>query len=141
MFQKNISKINDLELISQELVKEFKAPQIILLEGDLGSGKSQTVRFMCLALGVSYKEIQSPSFSFINKYKSSRSFVYHVDLFRLKEGDDLDLKGFWDIFHEPCEALFIEWSDRLREPLPPWSTLSLSFKSSDETRLLKGRWS
>ena len=143
-FNKNVSEIKDLKNLSETLVKSFKQPQIVLLKGDLGSGKTQMVRFMCLALGVSSNEIQSPSFSFINQYKTNKENdlpVYHVDLFRLKEEGSLEQKGFWDIFNEPCKVVFIEWSDSLKEPLPEWPTLSFTFEVLDKKRMLKGQWS
>ena len=132
----NISHLSDLKSLAQRFVKEFKFPQLVLLQGVLGSGKSQTVRFMCEALGC--PDIHSPAFTLINTYKKG---ITHIDLYRLKNKEDLESTGFWDVFVH-SHLVFIEWADLLEEDLPDWSTLFLNFEfSSEGQRLLKWKWS
>ena len=51
MFVESINDLSHLKDLAHQLVKKFKNPQLVLLQGTLGSGKSQMVRFMCEALG------------------------------------------------------------------------------------------
>ncbi len=92
--EQDISQIEDLKEVSKVLVKKLIAPQIICLRGHLGSGKTQTVRYMAEGLGVNPKEIHSPSFSLINIYEGKNHTVYHVDFFRLENLKYLDSTGF-----------------------------------------------
>ena len=132
----NMTRLSHLEALSRRLVKEFKTPQLVLLKGVLGSGKSQMVRFMCEALGCS--DAHSPAFTLINNYEGG---ITHIDLYRLKNREDLESTGFWDVFVH-SSLVFIEWADLLEESLPSWPTLFLHFEfSSGGKRLLKWEWS
>lgn len=133
---KNISNISNLKILSHQFIKKFQNPQLVLLQGVLGSGKSQIVRFMCEALGC--QDVHSPAFTLINTYKKG---ITHIDLYRLKNREDLESTGFWDVFTY-SHLVFIEWADLLEEDLPPWPTLFLNFEfSSDGQRFLKWKWS
>ena len=132
----NVTRLSQLETLARRLVKEFNTPQLVLLRGVLGSGKSQMVRFMCEALGCS--GVHSPAFTLINTYKKG---ITHIDLYRLKDGKDLESTGFWDVF-AGSSLVFIEWADLLEESLPPWPALLLHFEFAAEgQRLLKWEWS
>ena len=132
----NINRLNRLETLAHHLVKKFKTPQLVLLQGVLGSGKSQMVRFMCEALNC--PDAHSPAFTLINTYKGG---ITHIDLYRLKGREDLESTGFWDVFVH-SSLVFIEWADLLEEDLPSWPTLFLNFEfSSEGQRFLKWEWS
>ena len=136
MTVKNINDLSHLRTLAHQLVKKFKNPQLVLLQGTLGSGKSQMVRFMCEALGC--LEAHSPAFTLINSYGEG---ISHIDLYRLKDREDLESTGFWDVFAH-SHLVFIEWADLLEESLPSWHTLSLVFEfSPDGQRFLKWEWS
>lgn len=136
MTVENISRLSQLKALSHKMVKQFKNPQLVLLQGALGSGKSQTVRFMCEALGCS--EVHSPAFTLINTYEGG---ITHIDLYRLNNPKDLESTGFWDVFVH-SRLVFIEWADLLEESLPSWPTLFLNFEMSpDGQRFLKWTWS
>ena len=138
-FIKDISSLKDLKSLARDFVRGISPPQIVLLHGPLGVGKSQMVRFMGEALGVPEKDIQSPAFSLINIYESPLGPVSHVDLFRLKGREDLESTGFWDLFVDSA-VIFIEWAELLQEELPShWKKLYLFFEfSGKDQRIL--RW-
>lgn len=138
MHTQKIHNLKELKEQAQKLVQEIKKPQIILLEGALSAGKTQLIRFMGEFLEVPSYEICSPSFSLINHYKSPQGPVIHVDLFRLKNKEDLESTGFWDIFTSP-QIVFIEWADLLKEELPQkWNKLHISLKIiSPEARTIQ----
>ena len=136
MRTEDIGQLAKLERLAAQLAKGLKKPQLILLDGPLGAGKTQMVRFMGEALGVPKREICSPGFGFINIYSSPKGPVCHADLFRIKEGEDLDSTGFWDLFCEPG-FVFIEWAQMAEGKLPPlWGKLQLIFRFSEEGRRL-----
>ena len=138
--EQNINDLEQLREISQKFTKTFKYPQLVLLYGDLGSGKSQTVRFMTEALGVAQEMVNSPAYNIIHSYSFSKGEISHIDLYRLKDAEDLESTGFWDVF-STSSLVFIEWADLLKAPLPSsWSRLSLFFKWSEGKRSLKWEW-
>ena len=135
-----MKSLTELREVCFSLVQDFRIPQLIFLEGPLAVGKSQMVYFMCAALGVPKEELSSPTFSLINVYrKNNKAAIYHVDLFRLKNEQELETTAFWDIFYTPS-IVFVEWPELVREKLPPlWNKLyiQLSFSKDSKFRILK----
>ena len=142
MQTKNIKNLKELKNNCVKLAKELAIPQLILLKGPLAVGKSQMIRYMVEALGFPKEQICSPTFSLINVYKKpNKEFIYHVDLFRLKNETELETTAFWDIFYLET-MVFIEWPELIKEKLPPlWNKLyiELSFSNDQESRILKWR--
>ena len=69
---------------------------VILLQGDLGAGKTTLVQGIAEGLGIS-DSIESPTFTLINEYFTGRVPLYHLDLYRLEpeEAEDLHLETYW----------------------------------------------
>ena len=139
----DVTDIKKLKELSEDLVQKFSSSQIVLLQGPLGAGKTQMISFMAESLGVNRETISSPAFSLINVYKSSKGDeIYHLDLFRLKNLDELESTGFWDVFSNPC-TVFIEWAEMLKTKELPlkWSKLFIFFEfTKGKRRILKYRF-
>jgi len=88
---------------------------ILLLEGDLGSGKTTLVQGMGAGLGIT-EPIASPTFILLNEYPEGRIPLYHLDLYRLEpsEVDALHLESYWDGIEFPMGIVAIEWAERLK---------------------------
>ncbi len=87
---------------------------VLLLSGDLGSGKTTLVQGLGVGLGI--KElISSPTFTLINEYLEGRMPLYHVDLYRLnpEQVGALELDGYWDGTEAALGILVIEWCERM----------------------------
>ena len=140
MNKKEIKNLEELKQVSFDLVKGFKLPQLVLLKGDLAVGKTQMVQYMIQALGFKKETIHSPTFSFINCYQEdSKKRIYHVDLYRIKQDQELEDIAFWDIFYE-ARVIFIEWSERLGKQLPIlWNKLfiQMEFSKKNDARIIK----
>ena len=111
--------------------------EIILLNGQLGAGKTILVKGIGHALGIDEEEVTSPSFTLVNPHRG-RLLVYHIDLYRLEEGAtaahavDLD-----EILTDENAVVIIEWAERLGYyPLPSavWSVSIVG--DGDEPRLI-----
>lgn len=109
---------------------------VLLLSGDLGSGKTTFVRALLRALGYAGR-VKSPSFSLLESYDLSRFRLYHFDFYRLtSERDWLDA-GFEEYIGPPGVAV-VEWPERAGGSLPPEDLrLRLSFdpEAGDEARV------
>ena len=108
-----ILNLKELKIWCTELARDLKPSTVFLLHGDLGVGKTQFVQFVVEALGG--EGSHSPTFSVINEYPCEQFKVTHVDLYRLESGDDLESVGFWDLFSELNQVIFIEWASRLNK--------------------------
>jgi len=87
---------------------------IILLEGDLGAGKTTLVQGMGLGLGIQAL-ILSPTFTLINEYEEGRLPLYHFDLYRLEPSEikSLYLDLYWEDKEVKPGIVAIEWANRL----------------------------
>ena len=87
---------------------------VILLEGDLGAGKTTLVQGMGEGLGIA-DPIVSPTFTLINEYSEGRIPLYHFDLYRLspEEVEALQPEIYWEGVEFPLGIVAIEWAERL----------------------------
>jgi tRNA threonylcarbamoyladenosine biosynthesis protein TsaE len=90
--------------------------RIITLVGDLGAGKTTFARGALRALGVT-GAIKSPSYTLLETYELPAVNVVHLDLYRLKDPDELEHLGLAD-YHAPGQLWFIEWPDNGAGRLP-----------------------
>jgi tRNA threonylcarbamoyladenosine biosynthesis protein TsaE len=98
--------------------KSLKPPVLILLTGDLGTGKTTLTKGIVSGLGAAKEDdVTSPTFTLVHVYGKPLK-VYHADLYRIENFHDFETLGLEDIFSTPAVAI-LEWSERF--PLEsPW---------------------
>jgi len=106
--------------LGETVGKMLAAGQVVLLTGDLGAGKTVFAKGLARGLGVGEEyNVSSPSFTLVNVYPGRLRF-YHADLYRLDQGEALDL----ELLDEAADGvLAVEWAERLPEIWPPGSLL------------------
>lgn len=119
------------QALGKALGRALWAGSVVLLDGDLGSGKTTLVQSLGAALGIS-EAIVSPTFTLINEYPEGRVPLYHLDLYRLQPSEVLDLhpEHYWEGEEYPPGIVAIEWPERL--PDLPACYLQVCFKFSAE---------
>jgi len=131
----------EFEKWAQAQLPLLRRPCVVLLDGELGAGKTQLVRWFCTALGV--QESASPTFAIHNEYRAANGPVDHVDLYRVKSDTDLENSGFWDLLRGE-RLLFVEWADRLPREVWPvnWTVITAGLEKVpglEEARILNWR--
>ncbi|MCP5145371.1 MAG: tRNA (adenosine(37)-N6)-threonylcarbamoyltransferase complex ATPase subunit type 1 TsaE [Gammaproteobacteria bacterium] len=92
------------------LARAIEPPFIIFLQGDLGAGKTTLARGLIRTLGVQ-GAIKSPTFTLVEPYQTARFAVYHFDLYRVADPQELELAGLRDYLAENA-LILIEWPER-----------------------------
>jgi tRNA threonylcarbamoyladenosine biosynthesis protein TsaE len=98
------------QALAQQLAAALHDPLVILLDGDLGSGKTLFARSLIQALGIHDEHITSPTFTLVNSYPDARLALHHFDLYRIGDPSELDLIGMEEYLDETALVL-IEWPD------------------------------
>ena len=100
-----------------ELLGELLGPgDLVCLYGDLGAGKTSLSYGIALGLEVKEQYITSPTFTFVNEYEGRVPF-YHIDLYRLKDPEELENIGFEEYLGSDGVTV-IEWAERAEDELP-----------------------
>lgn len=103
------------------LASWLEAGDVVLLHGDLGAGKTTFVKALAVGLGIAVT-VTSPSFALVNEYETGHGVpfttVYHIDLYRLHERDELDSIGFAELVAPEQGITVVEWPERASEDLP-----------------------
>jgi tRNA threonylcarbamoyladenosine biosynthesis protein TsaE len=102
----------------REFATRLKPPVLVLLSGDLGSGKTTLTKGIVSGLGAANEEeVTSPTFTLVHVYGNAKK-VYHADLYRIESFHDFETLGLEDLFDQPG-VVILEWSERF--PLnSPW---------------------
>ncbi len=85
--------------------------KLVFLEGELGSGKTTLIKQFCKELGFK-NQVTSPTFPLLNIYKNNEKNIYHADLYRLKNIDEINELGFYEVM-ESNNWFFVEWPELL----------------------------
>lgn len=120
------------------LVETLKANSVILLEGDLGTGKTTLVQGIGKGLGID-EAIVSPTFTIINEYTQARLPLYHLDLYRLETSEilALNLETYWEGIEVLPGIVAIEWAQRM--PYKPEMYLTIHLTHETESQYLEGK--
>ena len=118
--------------LGRALAEERAPDGVLLLSGELGSGKTVLARGVAEALGIDPRRVQSPTFTLIVEHQGERGRLVHVDLYRLEFGEIGSL-GLEELLAGPGVKV-VEWAERLPWPVPGALRLVLSRLPGDEGR-------
>ena len=103
----------------REFSKSLRPPLLVLLTGDLGTGKTTLTKGIVSGLGAANEDdVTSPTFTLVHVYGKPAK-VYHADLYRIESFHDFETLGMEDMFATPS-VVILEWSERfpLQSPWP-----------------------
>ena len=113
----HVSSATDMEALGARLARGIRAVRLIYVNGPLGAGKTTLVRGVLRALG-HRMAVKSPTFTLVEPYQLEGLTLYHVDLYRLKDSEELEFLGIRDYF-QGTNVCVIEWAERAERLLPP----------------------
>jgi tRNA threonylcarbamoyladenosine biosynthesis protein TsaE len=102
-------------LLASDFILSCNKGDRVVLNGDLGAGKTFFIKAALLSIGI--KNVNSPSFAIVNEYQNN-FHIYHFDFYRLKSSSELFDIGWQDYLNDDESILFIEWGKRLPSVLP-----------------------
>ncbi len=113
--RKIVSAENETVEIAKQFSKILFTNEIVLLNGELGTGKTFFVKCVCSEYGIA--NVSSPSFAIVNEYHNSKK-VIHFDFYRIKKVNELYDIGFDDYLNDSGSIVFIEWANLFPEIIP-----------------------
>lgn len=138
IFTETIQDLGDLSKIIEMIKPHLKPHTLILLDGDLGAGKTTLTSELLRSCG--YAHATSPTYALHHSYpvvlNHENISIEHLDLYRLQSEDDVESSGVWDLFQNPQSVIIIEWADRVSIDQWPldWNRYRIKITKSDSSR-------
>lgn len=128
-----INSLKEMEDFAFDFSKKLKKGQVINLIGDMGSGKTTFVSYICKYFEIS--NTSSPTFAIVNIYDGKKDeddfSIYHLDLYRFEDPDEILDIDFETYFYPENAITFLEWSDKAKDYLPD-DMIEVNIKKIDE---------
>lgn len=127
-------RINDIDTIARRVL-DFSDSKTMLFYGEMGVGKTTLIKSLVKLLG-SNDDVSSPTFSIVNEYEGNDCTIYHFDLFRMTNEEEVLNFGFED-YLDNKHWVFIEWPEIAINLLIEDYTVIKTVTNNDNTRTLK----
>lgn len=126
--------LEDTERIAKEIAATLSGKEVVAYLGGLGVGKTTFTRGLVSFFGVE-SGVHSPTFAIVNEYQGTVP-VYHFDMYRVMDEDDLYSTGFYDYLGKGL--VIIEWSENVLDFLPSDTIfIELSYGEDENTRIIR----
>lgn len=121
--------------LGRKLAKGLQPPCLVLLDGELGTGKTALAKGIVAGLGAAREEeVTSPSFTLVHEYGRERK-AFHVDLYRIEDARELATLGLEDIWGQRA-VVIVEWGAKLGDNAPaPRLRIQLEYLASEDRRI------
>ena len=116
MVTRSCTTVEETRALGEQLAAVAEADDVIILNGDLGAGKTQFAKGVAAGLGVD-DDVTSPTFNILLEYVGRELPLLHFDLYRLEEAEELDDIDFFGVL-ESGGVCLVEWGDKFPSALP-----------------------
>jgi len=113
-FQRIVSSEKETIIIAEEFANQLTDREVVLLNGELGTGKTFFIKAVCNCMGIN--TVSSPTFALVNEYRNEKKII-HFDFYRIKREEELYNIGFEEYLSEDA-IIFIEWANMFPKILP-----------------------
>lgn len=129
------NSVEETERIGAQLAAELPAGSIVAFTGDLGAGKTAFVRGMARGLNIN-ERVTSPTFTIVNEYEGGSRPLFHFDLYRLFDSDELFDIG-WEDYLSRGGICAVEWSERASEVMENCIRVDIVRGENDGQRIIE----
>lgn len=135
-----IESLEQTQVIAHSVANVMKENDVIILNGDVGAGKTTFAKFLIKKLCEDESlEVTSPTFSIVQIYSSTIGSIWHVDLYRLKDPEEIFETGIYDMLGK--EVCIIEWPEKIMKYLPSsYLNINLDQETKKITLEKHGDW-
>lgn len=137
MVERELHCLEDSIQLAGWLAERLSTKTVVLFQGEMGAGKTFLIRALCQHLGVSSRDLASPTYALHHSYVSRQGWqVEHWDLYRLADEDQLESSGFWDQFSDADRLVLVEWADRVPGSWWPldWTLIQVGIRLQEDLR-------
>ena len=127
----NAATLDETKAAALQIVTQLKFPMCVYLRGEMGAGKTTLCKSLINAFGY-VGEVTSPTYNLIHEYPVTHGVIYHMDLYRLEDVDELEYLALDDLWSENSIFL-IEWAERAETFLQAADAEISIAKSSDQS--------
>ena len=127
-----IYKLSELEKASNFVLKNVNR-DIILIIGEVGTGKTTLIKEYCKLIGVE-ETVNSPTYTLINEYQNKRGKIVHMDLYRVKDINEINELGLFEYLEN--NIVIIEWPEIILKMIDiKYSMINITFINEKERKL------
>ena len=126
--------VDETESFAEQLATNFVGGEVLLLDGDLGAGKTHFVKGLARGLGID-DVVTSPTFALHNSY-TGRLNLNHFDFYRIEDSEEVEILGLNEYFYDKNGVAAIEWSANVASLLPKHCITVTIGKIDDNTRTI-----
>jgi len=127
-----IYKLSELEKASNFVLKNVNH-DIILITGEVGTGKTTLIKEYCKLIGVE-ETVNSPTYTLINEYQNKRGKIVHMDLYRVKDINEINELGLFEYLEN--NIVIIEWPEIILNMIDiKYSIINIAFINEKERKL------
>ena len=108
--------LQGIGVAAREFWEAFPLQRVFAFHGGMGAGKTTLIHALCSEKGVT-DTVGSPTFSIINEYRYPGGRIFHIDLYRLKNGEEAIRTGVEDVLYSG-DLCLVEWPDRAPDIFP-----------------------
>ena len=127
-----IYKLSELEKASNFVLKNVNH-DIILITGEVGTGKTTLIKEYCKLIGVE-ETVNSPTYTLINEYQNKKGKIVHMDLYRVKDINEINELGLFEYLEN--NIVIIEWPEIILKMIDiKYSMINITFINEKERKL------
>ncbi|MCE3231842.1 MAG: hypothetical protein K0R98_99 [Rickettsiaceae bacterium] len=137
----NINSLSQTQALAEKIAALTQKGDVITLQGDLGAGKTAFAQFFINSLLTDPQDVTSPTFNLVHPYETQNFTIWHFDLYRLKNPQEIEEIGLYDALDNGVSL--IEWPEIIDDMLPSDRLLvKLSLQDGDRVAQLEamGSW-
>ncbi len=129
-----IKNLKETKMLAKKFAKLLIGGETVLLNGDLGAGKTTFIKYVLQELGVK-ENITSPTFTIMHEYKTKKFDIYHFDMYRLSNSKEAIAFGIEEyLFQDSSRKLiFIEWAENISDIIND-QCIKINIKFIDENK-------